>query len=304
MVDLLIAVDNPVVWHSCNLTINPSHYSFLRAGGPSIIAFYQDAAAHVYYNTDCAIGDRTIKYGVISTERLLEDLTQWTRLYAAGRLHKPVRVITPPPPGSPLHAAMRGNLQHALRVALLLSPHDVVTEAAVYALVTSVSYMGDVRWGVGGEDGGKVVNIVRGSWDGFRKLYGGMMDQVDGLEELGEVERGEVGEGEGEGKGEAGGASGRWQKVWRIRWDAGQRAQLATRLPSHVRQMMDDDEDEDYSTRSDRHTSPVQRVRLQRAVGSIVYQSSLLQGVKGVYTAGIRKSITYALRKLAKGWRF
>lgn len=34
-----------------------------------------------------------IKYGVISTESLIDDLMHWKTMYVAGRLHKPVSII-------------------------------------------------------------------------------------------------------------------------------------------------------------------------------------------------------------------
>ena len=35
----------------------------------------------------------TIKYGVMSRDALLADCLDWESLYAAGRLHKPVRLL-------------------------------------------------------------------------------------------------------------------------------------------------------------------------------------------------------------------
>ena len=49
-------------------------------------------ASGVYYNTLVDWGDRRIKYGVVSTARLQEDLHGWTDLYIAGRMHKPVTI--------------------------------------------------------------------------------------------------------------------------------------------------------------------------------------------------------------------
>lgn len=34
-----------------------------------------------------------MKYGVVSRDRILKDLLQWTDMYGAGRLHKPVKIL-------------------------------------------------------------------------------------------------------------------------------------------------------------------------------------------------------------------
>ena len=35
-----------------------------------------------------------IKYGVVSIDKLCKDLIDWETLYIAGRMHKPVNIIT------------------------------------------------------------------------------------------------------------------------------------------------------------------------------------------------------------------
>jgi translocator assembly and maintenance protein 41 len=108
MLDLIFAVDDPVAFHLTNMRRHPSHYSFLRHLAwlsPSLIGRIQEWSAGVWYNTliDLPIvaapsataapgvpATRLIKYGVISTKRLVQDLTTWDALYIAGRMHKPV----------------------------------------------------------------------------------------------------------------------------------------------------------------------------------------------------------------------
>nr|XP_020728229.1 phosphatidate cytidylyltransferase, mitochondrial isoform X8 [Odocoileus virginianus texanus] len=91
VLDFVFAVDDPVAWHSENLKKNWSHYSLLKVLGPRIITAVQNNyGAGVYYNTLIACDGRLIKYGVISTSVLIEDLLNWNNLYIAGRLQKPV----------------------------------------------------------------------------------------------------------------------------------------------------------------------------------------------------------------------
>jgi translocator assembly and maintenance protein 41 len=66
-----------------------------------------------------------IKYGVISSERLAEDLTSWDSLYVGGRLHKPVLTLVE---DADIAAAAVTNCSSALRAALLLLPSAFSTE--------------------------------------------------------------------------------------------------------------------------------------------------------------------------------
>jgi translocator assembly and maintenance protein 41 len=86
MLDIVLAVEDPLAWHSANLQRNPTHYSWVRHFGPSAVVRVQDLAASVYYNCTWP----SLKYGVISTSRLIQDLQQWQTLYIAGRMQKPV----------------------------------------------------------------------------------------------------------------------------------------------------------------------------------------------------------------------
>ncbi|XP_050568690.1 phosphatidate cytidylyltransferase, mitochondrial isoform X2 [Cygnus atratus] len=111
MLDFVFAVDDSVTWHMMNLLKNKSHYSFLKVFGPKQISNIQSYGAGIYYNTLVPCNGRNfwswlpcfddnlwklrmcklmIKYGVISTDALIDDLLHWRTLYVAGRLQKPI----------------------------------------------------------------------------------------------------------------------------------------------------------------------------------------------------------------------
>lgn len=77
----------------------------------------EQLAAGVYFNTLVRVGGRQVKYGVASTASALEDMINWDRLYVAGRLHKPVRMLAAHPL---VQQAQQLNQRSALTAALLL----------------------------------------------------------------------------------------------------------------------------------------------------------------------------------------
>ena len=203
----------------------------------------QRLGAGVYFNPYVAMAGRLgeksmVKYGVVSQQTALEDITQWTTMYVAGRLHKPVKhfgcstdlekstgsgltestgsdlensagsdlensagsdlakstgsdlakstepdlaKLTGPDSALPalflarlLHAN-NYNLASAFNLSLLLLPrkkrHTAFAEDALYEKIALLSYMGDPRMLVGGENPNKVKNIVSKQALRFALLY-------------------------------------------------------------------------------------------------------------------------------------
>lgn len=186
MVDLIFAVEDPVAWHRQNLKVNKEHYSILKYFGPRAIAMVQQSGPGLYFNPMCTLKDVpstlrdadtgvsmetshdvVVKYGVIGIDELCDDLLHWPHFYAAGRLHKPVRVLKD---HSDVSLANDHNLDNVVKMALLCLPEEF-TELDLYTTITEFSYLGDIRRNFGAENPNKVPNIVRANIDGFRRLY-------------------------------------------------------------------------------------------------------------------------------------
>ncbi|NXK99519.1 TAM41 protein, partial [Mesembrinibis cayennensis] len=172
MLDFVFAVDDSVTWHMMNLLKNRSHYSFLKVFGPKQISSIQSYGAGIYYNTLVPCNGRMIKYGVISTDTLIDDLVHWKTLYVAGRLQKPVKILTQNE-NSKLQAALVSNLKSAVTAAFLMLPESF-SEEDLYMQIAGLSYSGDFRMVIG-EDRSKVQNIVKPNVPHFQKLYSNIL---------------------------------------------------------------------------------------------------------------------------------
>ncbi|XP_010582745.1 PREDICTED: phosphatidate cytidylyltransferase, mitochondrial isoform X4 [Haliaeetus leucocephalus] len=113
-----------------------------------------------------------IKYGVISTDTLIDDLLHWKTLYVAGRLQKPVKILTQNE-NSKLQAALVSNLKSAVTAAFLMLPESF-SEEDLYMQIAGLSYSGDFRMVIG-EDRSKVQNIVKPNVPHFQKLYSNIL---------------------------------------------------------------------------------------------------------------------------------
>lgn len=168
MLDFVFAVSHPNHWHSINLHQHKDHYSVLaRIFGSSLISILQEkVGAGVWFNVECLVRGRVIKYGVISVDALVKDLLDWETLYMAGRMHKPIHVLRDEPR---IRLANQVNLSSAVRASMLLLP-ETFSEEDLYREITSLSYRGDFRMQVG-ENPNKIKNIVQAQYETFSKLY-------------------------------------------------------------------------------------------------------------------------------------
>lgn len=283
MLDFVFAVDDPLAWHSKNLERNRSHYSLLRVLGPRTIAAVQSSyGAGVYYNTLVQCDGHLIKYGVVSTGALLDDLLNWTSLYVAGRLQKPVKILALSE-NAALRAALDRNLRSAVSAAFLMLPESF-SEEALFTEIAGLSYAGDFRMVVG-EDKSKVSNIVRPNVEHFRELYGAALRQNPQVVYKMQQGRLEI-----------------------DKSPEGQFTQLMTlprSLQQRINQLMDppgknrDVEETLLHVAHDPDCGDVVRLGLS----AIVRPSSMKQSAKGLITAGIKKSLVYSSLKLHKMWK-
>lgn len=287
MIDLVFVVNDTVQFHKQNLDMNPHHYSGLKYLGSKLVANVQDNfGAKVYYNTLIPIKDLgvTIKYGVVSQSNLVTDLLDWSELYLAGRLHKPVQDLMPATDPI-LQKALQQNLYSAVHTALLMLP-DVFTEKELFKTLTNLSYSGDFRV-IFGEDKNKVNNIVDAQVERFQEIYHPIIDKLYEFIDM------------------QGDASGRI-----CRQDTSPVARLhhLNQLPRTPQRSIvrfwnkqaggkrQDTEDVLRAVSFDVDVDVI----VASSVKNIVWLSSTSQSLKGLFTAGLFKSIIYSGRKILK----
>ena len=178
MIDFIFGVSYSQHWHSLNLQEHRDHYSALGSLGSYAVSKVQDNfGAGVYFNPYITVNGTLIKYGVVNLDTLCKDLSEWNTMYIAGRLQKPVKILRDNPS---VRLANQVNLISAVRTALLLLPADF-TEQELYSTIAGISYMGDPRMSVGGDDPRKVANIVKHQLANFRRLYTPLIDNLPNI---------------------------------------------------------------------------------------------------------------------------
>ncbi|MFH4981233.1 hypothetical protein AB6A40_007942 [Gnathostoma spinigerum] len=278
MVDFIVVSNDSFKFHEENLKTNPSHYSAVRHYGPRRITQLQrDFGARVFFNTQIKYEGRLMKYGVISSEHLQEDLLDWRWLYIAGRLHKPVVDVILPSPS--LSFALKENRASAFQAALLLLP-DTFSLQQFFSKIVSLSYNGDFRMWFG-EDKRKMDKIVSGNENQFYKLYGDMLENdarvlLRGCRVEQDLSTASI-----------------YHRMQLLPSTVLTRLQRASRK----RDLRYRDIEEvifSLAHRFDPH------VDIEKAISSIVAHSVSSQTAKNVVTAGCVRSVVYALRKVRR----
>lgn len=178
MIDMVIAVKDPIHWHAANMLRNKSHYPWwTRWCGLWAIKAAQRMGAGLWYVPYVNVQDEIVKYGIVSVEDMCKDLLYWNTLYVGGRMHKPIACLFDAT-NDRVPNAQQANLTSALRVALLMLPTSF-TEMDLYRMLASLSYMGDFRMKVpGGENQNKVNNIVQHQLPWFRIMYSSLLSRL------------------------------------------------------------------------------------------------------------------------------
>lgn len=288
LIDIIIAVDNPHEWHQENFKLNNQHYSFVKFLPDSIskiTSIQENYGAKIYFNPYVGIGNLSVKYGVIKTDHLIEDLNYWNSLYVAGRLHKPVEfIVNTCDKNEALRLAMRFNKESAIRAAILQLP-ETFDSVQLYSAIASLSYNGDPRMWFG-EDKNKINNIVSGQLDRFNQLYMPIIRLNHNFKDM-------------------------------VLWNEGKKTftqDLSPKavlknlkcLPHNVRQSICRTHgpeartiETDVALASASRSINCDKI-VSMAIASIVRRSSTSQSLKGLLTAGFVKSLKYTQRKLVK----
>ncbi|KAL7457529.1 hypothetical protein ACHAWC_009102 [Mediolabrus comicus] len=295
MVDIILAVDDTYSWHKRNLQSNTNHYSgFARIGGSSFVYWMQNLGARLYFHpfvtVDLSLSNdnkhqrtttqREIKYGVISTDDMIEDLTQWKYLYLAGRMHKPTVEIENRK-HEIIAKAQHQNLLAAVSASILLhggvddDDDDSLPTTQLYNTIAGISYAGDIRMQTGAEDPNKVKKLVEtpgmlGLWD---NMYSTIFED---LQRLGILSMNNT-------------------KLDLDFNDIGMRRELMKNLPQRLHS--DKIVGISHSIDSIIQGNELLRNELRR----IVAPAAKSQSIKGLFSAGVSKSFNYAMAKFAKG---
>lgn len=277
MLDLIFIVENPVEFHEANMRLFPDHYpTLMHTIGPNGVARLQEYPAGVHYVPYVKV-NRTIKYGVVSKETLLQDLNFWSYLYIAGRMQKPTASI----PGyicSHVNDAQKNNLKSAVSAALLMlssstkksSPEIKFTQ--LFEQIAALSYQGDPRISFKGEDPNKIEKLVHspGQFSRFSSLYHEPLSELSQMGMLNVVQPNESLKQDGFINLDSG--------------DVSTKRQLYSFLPPQFRSL---------------ENIPVEA--LASAFSAIVARAAWRQPMKGLLTAGLVKSAKYAAAKVTKG---
>ncbi len=166
--DLIFVVDDQRKWHLENMKLNPKDYSFI---GRLYFKYRKisklKGRTGIAYISNIKEDGSVFKYGTIEASDLIEYLNSWKSFYLAGRLQKPVYVVTN---NEEVEKAIQKNRDNALLLSCLLQNEERVSKKDLLATLCGLSYLGDTRMKFA-ESPRKVLNIVEGNFEALNEIY-------------------------------------------------------------------------------------------------------------------------------------
>lgn len=310
-IDMIYMVDDAEEFHTLNLKQYPEHYSGLKILGSKFILKIQNTGAGVYFNPYILLRTdekkkHIIKYGVVSVERSLEDLCEWSSLYIAGRLQKPVKFLKDADPA--VKFLNQYNLKNAISLGLFFIKTEEFTELKLYETIARISYMGDPRMLIGGENPNKAKNIVGKQYANFQTLYKPLLNYFIENRIIVEIESKDS------------------FRSFRKNLDIDKTSEILGGLPLQFRKKLYKRYESKFATELSQDVTaesvikgdaipsngeigpftraiamdPLLRKNLLSCTKFTVAIPALVQTIKGIFSAGIIKSINYAWEKNTK----
>ena len=168
-IDMIFVVENLKEWHLENIKLNPNDYSF------SSKLYFKKASnsklkgnTGIVYLSNIVENNSVYKYGTIEEKDLEKYLDTWESFYLPGRFQK---TILPIIESKNIEKMNKKNRESVLFTALLTLPEGKNKLIDVYTQICGLSYLGDTRMKFA-ENPRKVLNIVEGSFNIFKDIYG------------------------------------------------------------------------------------------------------------------------------------
>ncbi len=257
-VDLILVVDDLKQWHLKNMKMNRKDYSLI---GRLFFCYASiskiKGLTGIAYLSNIKENGKIYKYGTIEEKDLEFYLNTWKSFYLPGRFQKAVLPIIE---SKKITIANQKNRESVLFTALLTLPEGKHQLIDVYTQICGLSYLGDTRMKFA-ENPRKVLNIVEGSFDSLKKIYGTSNDYFKPTKEF-------------------------------VSIDDAKMIHDINKLPKYLLEYLDD-------VLATKDISII-RKKILEYFTELNKKESSLQTVKGIYTNGIVRSISYASQKILK----
>ena len=90
IIGLIVAVDDLQQFHQDNIAQNKTHYQYTaRIFKAKFISFFSKYGARIHINTFKLDNEKTMQYGIIKKQDLLQDLKLWETLYCSSFMMRP-----------------------------------------------------------------------------------------------------------------------------------------------------------------------------------------------------------------------